>query len=97
MKRWFTPLLFGDLLGYADNFELLQFVYDMNLWSTLGAKRNLHYAPMRIMMKGASFTPLYWTAVKCALVDLVRQCGFPHLLDIGTVRMVIPLPHLGAR
>jgi len=79
VKRWFTSMLFGKLLGYADNFELLQFVYDMNLWTTLGARRNLEAAPMRIMMKGSSFTPLYWHAVKCGLVDLVRQCGFPKI------------------
>ncbi|CAK0870685.1 unnamed protein product [Prorocentrum cordatum] len=69
------------LLGYGSNFELLQFVYDLNLWATLGAKKNLGLdnAPMRMLMKGHTFSPLYWKEVHNALVDLVRQVGFPKL------------------
>ena len=35
--------------------------------------------PMRLMMKGYSFTPAYWKSVHCALVDLVRQIGYPKM------------------
>eukprot|EP00969_Alexandrium_andersonii_P170404 7534608-Alexandrium_andersonii.AAC.1 len=70
----------SPLLGYASTFELVQFVYDLNLWTALGAKKNLDVGvPMRVLMKGHSFSPLYWKEVHAALVDLVKQVGFPKL------------------
>ena len=41
-KRSFLAKVFSPLLGYGSNFELIQFVYDLNLWSSLGSKKNLH-------------------------------------------------------
>jgi hypothetical protein len=68
------------LLGYGAAFELLQFVYDLNLWSSLGAKRNIaRGVPLRIMLRGHTFSPLYWKTVHNGLVDLVRQLGFPSI------------------
>ena len=34
---------------------------------------------MRLMMKGHPMSPLYWKSVHNALVDLVKQIGFPDL------------------
>ena len=34
---------------------------------------------MRVMMKDHSFSPLYWKSVHWALVDMVRQMGYPKL------------------
>ena len=34
---------------------------------------------MRILMKGHPFSELYWKEVHQALIDLVRQVGFPKL------------------
>ena len=41
VKRLFAALALGQLLGYGADFELLQFAYDLNLWSSIGSKKNL--------------------------------------------------------
>ncbi|CAK0824368.1 unnamed protein product, partial [Prorocentrum cordatum] len=81
VKRSFMAKCLSDLIGYQSDFELLQFVFDLNLWATLGAKKNLNLenVPMRIRMKGHPFSPLYWKDTLNALVDLVRQVGLPKL------------------
>ena len=82
MKRPFAALALGRLLGYAADFELLQFVYDLNLWSSIGSKKNLQLpTPMRHMLnvKGEAFSPHYWRSVHYALLDMVRQVGYPRI------------------
>eukprot|EP00959_Pyramimonas_sp_CCMP1952_P458211 9476255-Pyramimonas_sp.AAC.1 len=72
----------SPLIGYGTSFELLQYVYDLNLWSTLGSRKNLGLGdkvPMRVLMKGNSFSPLYWKEVHNGLIDLVRQVGMPKM------------------
>ena len=77
VKRLFASLSLGLLLGFTDHFQILQYVYDLHLWTDLGSKRNLGYSvPMRLMMAGASWSPVYWRRVQLGLVDLVRQVGF---------------------
>ena len=79
-KRSFLAKLQLALLGYSSNDELLQFVYDLNLWTALGSKKNLQTGvPMRVLMTGHSFSPLYWRRVHNGPVDLVRQIGFPTI------------------
>ncbi|HIL57195.1 MAG TPA: hypothetical protein EYG39_04720, partial [Rhodothermales bacterium] len=80
MKRSFLAKAQSPLLGYGADFELVQFVYDLNLWSALGSKKNLNTGvPLRILMAGHSFTGLYWKRIHQGLVDLVRQIGPPTL------------------
>ena len=46
----------------------------------MGSKRNLGYnVPMRLMLRGSSFSPLYWRSFHFALLDLVRQLGYPRV------------------
>ena len=68
VKRSFLAKCLSPLLGYGSTFELVQFVFDLNLWATLGAKKNLGFdnVPMRVLMKGHTFSPerstaLWWT------------------------------------
>eukprot|EP00969_Alexandrium_andersonii_P333833 14753393-Alexandrium_andersonii.AAC.1 len=42
IKRSFMAKCLSPLLGYASTFELVQFVYDLTLWTALGAKKNLN-------------------------------------------------------
>ena len=80
IKRSFFCKLLSPLLGYGSDFELLQYVFDLHLWTDLGSKRNVaNGTAMRIMMRGHPMSPLYWTDVKNGLHDLVRQIGYPHL------------------
>ena len=87
-------MAFGPLLGYADTFEKVQFVWDLVHWTEIGAKRNMSKAPLRIMMAGHSMSPEYWHAVKFALVDMVRQMGFPLAMITQSMREeMMPYPH----
>ena len=79
-KRLFVAKAMGPLLGHVNNFEVLQFAYDHNLWTSLCSKKLLNQGiPMRIMMRGHSFSPLYWRSVHAGLTDLVRQIGLPKI------------------
>eukprot|EP00971_Amphidinium_carterae_P067882 1343736-Amphidinium_carterae.5 len=50
------------------------------LWSKLGASKNaVKTMPLRLVLKGESFSPLYWQVRHAGLHDLQRQCGFPVL------------------
>ena len=80
LKHRFCAYARSSLLGYADDFHLLQFVYDLNMWTTIGARKNLRLqVPMRLLMKGCSFSPQYFLSVKRALIDVTRQLGPPRL------------------
>ena len=78
-KRAYAALALSARIGYGSSYELMHFAYDLNLWSALGAKKKTsvdYDIPMRVLMKGHSFSPLYWKAVHWALLDMVRQMGY---------------------
>ena len=81
VKRSFRANLLSPLLGYGADFALLQFVYDLQIWSELGAKRNLAKRQgnkLRLMMAQHPMSPLYWRAV-------VRQIGSIGPLPLGSL------------
>ena len=81
VKRSFQTKLLGPWLGYGADFELLQYVYDLHLWTDLGSKKGRAAGDisMRIMMSGHPMSPLYWADIKHGLFDLVRQIGYPDV------------------
>ena len=82
VKRAYTALALSSRIGYGSSYEILHFAYDLSLWSALGAKKKTssdYDLPMRVLMKGHSFSPLYWKAVHFALIDMVRQMGYPKI------------------
>lgn len=94
IRKRFCALALGPLLGYADSFEKVQFVYDLLLWTEIGQKRNVANAPLRIMMAGHSMSPEYWISIKFALVDMVRQMGWPLAMITQSMREeMFPYPH----
>ena len=78
-KSAFLAKVLGPTLGYGATYDLFQFVYDLWLWSSLGAKKNSVEAPMRVAMAGYSFSPVYWQTRHAGLVDMVKQLGLPTL------------------
>ena len=80
-KNSFAAKALGPLLTYGSSFEILQYVYDLTMWSSIGSKRTVgdERVPLRLMMKGYPFNPLYWRSLHLALVDMVRQLGPPVL------------------
>ena len=82
VKRAYAALALCSRIGYGSSYDLLHFAYDLCLWSALGARKKTssdHNVPMRVMMKDHSFSPLYWKSVNWALVDMVRQMGYPKV------------------
>ena len=81
-KRSYMALVLSQTLDYGLSYELLHFAFDLALWTDLGAKRNLGFGvPMRLMLKGHSFSSEYWKDLHRGLVDLTRQKGFPPIFS----------------
>ena len=80
-KRSFAAKALGPLLDYGSSFEILNYVYDLTMWSNIGSKRTIgnKHVPLRLMLKGCPFSPLYWRSLHLALIDMVRQLGPPVL------------------
>ena len=80
IRRSFMIKVLSPVVGYSEDYTLLHFTYDLVMWSNLGGCKNATRGmPLRLAMKGASFTPAYWKVRHMGLVDMQRQCGFPTL------------------
>ena len=78
-KASFVAKVFSPVMGYGACYELQHFVYDLWLASSLGGARNAASTTLRGALAGRVFSPMYWQTQHAALVDCVRQIGFPHL------------------
>ncbi|CAJ1386814.1 unnamed protein product, partial [Effrenium voratum] len=79
-KRSYMALVLSPILDFSLSYELLHFAFDLGLWTDLGAKRNLNLGtPLRLLLKGHSFSSEYWRDMHRALVDLTRQKGYPPI------------------
>jgi hypothetical protein len=78
-KASYMAKVLSGVVGYGNDYTLFQFVYDLWLWSTVGGARNASGAPIRVAMGGKVFSPEYWRTRHGALLDLVRQLGYPSL------------------
>ena len=78
LKASFLAKVMSSVIGYASDYELAQFVYDLWLWSSLGAK-HASGVQMRVALAGKPFSPEYWRTRHFALLDLQRQLGYPTL------------------
>ena len=66
------------MIGYGADYQLLHFVYDLSMWTTVGAKKNIasqFNTPLRLILKNCSWTPEYWRVKHRAVIDMQRQCG----------------------
>ena len=80
LRRSYLKKLLGPILDFAGDYEVLHFMFDLAWWTDLGAKRHIcPQMPMRVLLKGASFTAAYWAVRHAAILDLQRQCGYPIL------------------
>ena len=78
-KASFLAKVFSSVIGYGADRELGQFVYDLWLWSSLGAAKHVSGTTLRGALASKSFSPAYWQTLHQGLVDCVAQIGFPHL------------------
>jgi hypothetical protein len=79
LKASFLAKVLGPVIGYGADHELVQFVYDLSLWSALGGAKHAASVPLRVAMSGKSFSPEFWKLRHAALLDLQKQIGFPSL------------------
>ena len=76
--EWGESNAASSVIGYGADYQLLHFVYDLSLWTTIGTKRNISCrsgVPLRLLLKGSPWTPQYWRVRHLALIDMQRQCG----------------------
>ena len=82
VRRTYMSHVLSEILDFSASYEILHFTYDLALWTDIGSKRNLGYSvPLRLLMKGHSFSSEYWRSMHRALIDLVRQKGYPPVFS----------------
>ena len=78
IKRGFIRKVLSPVIGYGTDYELLHFVYDLSIWTTVGTKKNIArqaQVPLRLALSACPWTPQYWRIRHQAVVDMQRQCG----------------------
>ena len=78
VRQCFMRKVLSPVIGYGSDYQLLHFVYDLSMWTTVGAKKNIAAqfgAPLRLVLKNCSWTPEYWRVKHRAVIDMQRQCG----------------------
>lgn len=78
-KASFLAKVFSEVIGYGTDYNLMQFQYDLWLWSALGGAKNASGTSIRTALSGKTFSPEYWRTMHAGLVDLQRQFGLPTL------------------
>ena len=78
IKRGFMRKVLSPVIGYSSDYELLHFVFDLAMWTTIGTKTNLATrtgVALRHLLTGSPWTPQYWRVRHHAVLDMQRQCG----------------------
>ena len=81
IKKSFLTKVLSPVIGYPETYDLLHFVRDLSMWSTLGATKNsARGIPLRLALQGASFSPEYWRVRTSRNKWVCRTCFVPELL-----------------
>ena len=78
-KASFLAKVHSALIGYNSDSQLLQFVYDLWLFTTLGGAKNSAGTGIREALASKPYSPEAWRTYHMALVDLQKQIGWPSL------------------
>ena len=78
-KASFLAKARSGLLGYGSDPQLLHFVWDLWMWSSLGGAKNASGIGLREALSSKPFSPERWRTYHMALVDLQSQIGWPSL------------------
>ena len=78
-KASFLAKIRSALVGYSEEPLLLQFVWDLWMWSGIGGARNASGLRVREALASKPYSPEIWKANHMALVDLQKQIGWPAL------------------
>ena len=69
----------APIIGHACQYDRFQFVYDLWVWSTIGAAKHATTTPSGIALSGRPCSPEYWRRKHAGLLDMQRQLGYPKL------------------
>ena len=78
IKRGFIRKVLSPVIGHGTDYDLLHFVYDLSMWTTVGTKKNIARqtdVPLRVVLNSCPWTPQYWRVRHLAVIDMQRQCG----------------------
>ena len=78
-KASFLAKVHSAVIGYNSDPQLLQFVYDLWLFTTIGGAKNASGVGIREALSTKPYSPEVWRTYHTALVDLQRQIGWPSL------------------
>ncbi|CAE7601714.1 unnamed protein product [Symbiodinium sp. CCMP2592] len=78
-KASFLAKAHSALIGYNCEPRLLQFVYDLWLFTTVGGAKNSAGTGIREALATKPYSPEVWRTYHMALVDAQRQLGWPSL------------------
>ena len=78
-KASFLTKVRSSVLGYGTDALLLQYVYDLWLFTTIGGARHSTSGTVREALASKPYSPELWRHYHAALVDLQRQIGLPQL------------------
>ena len=78
-KASFLAKAHSCVIGYNGDPTLLQFVYDLWLFTTVGTARSSTSSSIRQALASKPYSPELWRGYHAALVDLQRQIGWPDL------------------
>ena len=78
-KASFLAKVHSALIGYNSDSQLLQFVYDLWLFTTLGGAKNSAGTGIREALASKPYSPEAWRTYHMVLVDLQKQIGWPSL------------------
>ena len=78
-KASFLAKVHSAVIGYNSDPQLLQFVYDLWLFTTIGGAKNASGVGIREALANKPYSPEVWRTYHTALVDLQRQIGWPSL------------------
>eukprot|EP00435_Cladocopium_sp_Y103_P046366 s2601_g13.t1 len=78
IRMHFLRKVLSPVVGYGADYQLLHFVYDLSMWTTIGTKKNIasqYNVQLRLVLKGCPWAPQYWRVCHQTVIDVQRQCG----------------------
>ena len=78
-KASFLAKVHSAVIGYNSDGQLLQFIYDLWLFTTIGGAKNASGIGVREALATKPYSPEVWRTYHLALVDLQKQIGWPTL------------------
>ena len=100
LKSSYMTKVLSPLIGYGTDYALFQFVYDLHMWTMLGAKKHVRggEVPLRVLfverciLLAVVLAPTTPRIDRCAAPAGVRDA----VLHDVALRMVVPVPPVDA-